>query len=501
MNMLVIAAVLSLLGLALWLSPLWPWRRFWAYGLLILDAVAAVVYGFGAPGWLTVLFASVVIYKWVNAGRLIADRVQPLYLRQVSRRAALLLSLLQVVLCLLAPLLSSIIVLVYVAILYQLGLALLLLVSTARHLQTTKTLQVTKAYTDAQLPSLSVLIPARNETDDLYNCLHDLIASDYPKLEIIVLDDNSQNRRTPEIIRSFAHDGVRFIAGKTPNDSWLAKNYAYQQLADAASGDYLLFCGVDLRVTPGALRELITTMLEKNKTMLSILPQNSRPSDFRSYLIQPLRYAWELSLPRRLFQRPPVLSTCWIITREVLLHSGSFKAVSRSILPESHFARATARLDGYSFLRSNLLISSKPAIEQRATAVRMRYPQLHRRLEWVWLLTAIELLGIVLPLPLGIALLLAGHPGMAVTAVAAFIIDYVVYLQVTGIMYGRAVLWGGLLAVLAAFYDVLVLNESMYRYEFSTVIWKERNISTPIMRLDEPSAPSVLPPTPASSES
>ena len=51
------------------------------------------------------------------------------------------------------------------------------------------------------------------------------IASDYPKLEIIVLDDCSQDR-TAEIIRNFAHDGVRFIQSEDNKDNWLDKNKA-----------------------------------------------------------------------------------------------------------------------------------------------------------------------------------------------------------------------------------------------------------------------------------
>lgn len=485
-----LAALLSVSNLLVWLPPLWRNHTRTAYGAIIAELAALIVFIYMSPGLWALLFLGASIYKIVNAARLIYNRTQEKYLRRVSVRSAFILSLLQVALCLLAPFVTNTLPLVWAVVIAQLVAAGILFTSTSRHLKTTKTLQVTTSYTDAELPSLSVLIPARNETDDLYACLKALVASNYPKLEIIVLDDNSQNRRTPEIIREFAHDGVRFIQGEEPTDNWLAKNFAYQQLADAASGDYLLFCGVDLRVTEGALRELITTMLEKKKTMLSILPQNAMPQDFRSYLLQPMRYAWEISLPRRLFSRPAVLSTCWIITREALLSSGNFKATSRSILPESHFARTTSRVDGYSFLRSNLLVSSKPVLEQRATAIRMRYPQLHRHLELVGLLTAVELLAVVLPLPLAFVLYTTNHTILGSLSVLAFAVGYIVYLQVTGVMYGRPVLWGVLMAPLTAFYDITMLNFSMYKYEFGQVIWKERDISTPIMRFDEP-APAL----------
>lgn len=488
--------LLGLLGLAVWWRPLWSWRTTVAWPFAILEIIAATGFIYAQPGLGSFVFFSIVLYKLFNYARLIRNRMHEDYLRRATLKTMLLLSFLQV--------LTAATVSVgydagswttnamYALAGVQLVVAFILWSSTQRHLRTTKTLQATTDFTDRELPSLSVLIPARNETDDLHACLEALVASNYPKLEIIVLDDCSQDRHTPEVIRQFAQQGVRYIAGKTPDNNWLAKNFAYQQLADTANGDLLLFCGVDLRVTPGALRELVTTMLEKKKSMISMLPLNSRPHDLRTLLVQPLRYAWELSLPRRLFNRPPVLSTCWLISADVLKSAGSFKATSRSILPESHFARFTARNDGYSFLRSNLLVSSKPAVEQQATAIRMRYPQLHRRPELVWLLALAELVSLVIPLPLAVVAALSGAWLVFTAAVVAYVLICLVFMEVTGVMYGRPLVASFVLGPVAGFYDVLLLHISMYRYEFSEVQWKERNICLPIMRLDVPSVPKNL---------
>ncbi|HEY1064241.1 MAG TPA: glycosyltransferase family 2 protein [Candidatus Saccharimonadales bacterium] len=488
-------AALSVISLLLWWRPLWSGRHVLALLLIPVECFIALSFVYAQPGVGSAIFASISLYKIVNYVRIIRGRIHVDHLKRASFRGALLLSLAQLIT-------AGIVSIGYDAgqwqhnaaygwALAQLIVALIIFSSTQRHLQTTKTLQATTAYTDAELPSVSVLIPARNETDDLHACLEALVASDYPKLEIIVLDDCSQLKRTPEIIRSFAQSGVRFLAGKAPSESWLAKNFAYQQLADAANGDLLLFCGVDLRMTPGAIRELVTTMLEKQKTMISILPHNDRPKELRTMLVQPLRYAWELSLPRRLFNRPPVLSTCWMIKRDALQSSGSFKATSRSIVPESHFARFTARIDGYSFLRSNLLVSSKPASEQQATAIRMRYPQLHRRIELVWLVTLIELLCIAAPLPLAVLAIVQGAWLIALLAGAAYLLLILVFFDVSGIMYGRPLVIGFAIVPLTALYDVFLLHLSAYRYEFGEVQWKERNICLPIMRAE---AIASLPP-------
>jgi hypothetical protein len=258
--------LLSFATLMLWLKPFWSARGLLCYALILVEL--ALIVGFSAvatPFW-TLLYASVSIYKVFNLARVLQNRMQPDYLASATRRTALLTCVFQAAIAAGAIFGNWPVGALYGVAALQLLLALMLFLSTKRHLRTTKTLQATTAYTDQALPTLSVLIPARNETDDLHACLTDLIASDYPKLEIIVLDDCSQNKRTPEIIRDFAQSGVRFIAGDEPSESWLAKNYAYEQLAQASNGDYLLFCGVDLRVSPGALRELMTTMLEDRKS-------------------------------------------------------------------------------------------------------------------------------------------------------------------------------------------------------------------------------------------
>lgn len=293
--------VLQLLPLLLWVDRFWNIRRILVLLVAALQIVLTVLVWARHPSAWAVAYSIVALYQLFNYARIAAHRMQAAYLRRVTHRTALFLTPLQLLLMLVSNdghlhLFAT----VYALVTLEVAGGIVLLLATSRHLRTTKTLQATTHYTDAALPSISVLVPARNETEELQSAIKALTASDYPKLEIIVLDDCSQNKRTPEIIRSFAHDGVHFLAGEVPGDNWLAKNFAYQQLADAASGDYLVFCGADVEMSVGALRELITTMLEKNKTMVSILPTNVRPRGLLAHCIQPFRYGWELSLPRRL---------------------------------------------------------------------------------------------------------------------------------------------------------------------------------------------------------
>jgi hypothetical protein len=200
-----------------------------------------------------------------------------------------------------------------------------------------------------------------------------------------------------------------------------------------------------------------------------------------------MRYAWELALPRRLFRRPPVLSTCWLAKRELITSAGGFSAVSRTIVPESYFARVSAVHDGYSFMQSNDqmgVVSNKSLSDQQQTTIRTRYPQVHRRIELVFALTLSELLGILLPF----VFVLAAWPTnlsrvlLLLNVMTVFLLT-VAYVTVATLTY-RAWLVRSLVSLpVAVLFDAVLLNYSMIRYEFFTVEWKGRNVCIPVMRV------------------
>jgi len=467
---------------------LWPLRRHLVFVHVALELAASAL----LLGWRLNLFSVLLVllsgYRLCNQLRLLRGRMHERYLHRATLRTTLVLIGSQgfVAICWVAwtylqPA-GHVTWLMITGI--QLAGAVVLLVSTSRRLRHTTWPSNATHLADSELPTLSVAIPARNETDDLEQCLRSVIASDYPKLEILVLDDCSQTRRTPEIIRGFAHDGVRFIRGEPPQETWLPKTQAYAQLAQEASGEYVLFCGVDIRFAPDSLRQIVRTMLAKHKLMLSILPVRTVQDNA---LVQAMRYFWELVPPRRLFKRPAVLSSCWIMQAAALKRAGGFEAVARAIVPEAHFARQLLSTDGYAFLRASQLLgvtSVKTKRDQRETAIRMRYPQLHRRPENVVVGAAAAAGFLLLPFVLAIAgwWLAIGWPAQALAFCTCLLLT-ITYERMG--MQTRVTKPGfGLIALpIMVAYDIVITHVSMWLYEFSVVEWKGRNICIPAMHV------------------
>jgi MFS family permease len=473
------------LELLLYQKHVWRIRRYVAIGLItLLPAVTGATVAY-KPNVFTILLLIVSAGRLFNLLRLIEGRSPEPYLRRSAFRASCYFGLSQALIVLAIPLelqyRTAHLLLALAAL--QVLVAVVLLLSTFRSLRKSRPLPPDQHYADKELPTVSVLIPARNETEDLEACLHSIIASNYPKLEIVVLDDCSRDR-TPEVIRSFAQDGVRFISGIEPSKSWLAKNAAYDRLSKAATGEVLLFCGVDTRFGRNTIHTLVATMLSKNKQMISVLPLRLM-GGLQAALIQPMRYWWELALPRRYFNRPPVLSSCWLIHRKTLKKLGGFASAKQAIIPEMLFARQLVGNDAYSFIRAEgelELATRKSWHGQRDTAVRVRYPQVHRRPELAVLLSVLELTFLLGPFVVLIAGLLLGALPVAILAALAalaLLVTHMVIVTATDPANAPLALFNFPLAVLT---EITLGLVSMAKYEFSVVEWKGRNICIPVMQ-------------------
>jgi hypothetical protein len=456
--------------------------------LLAIMAVATITFPVSALlaldfsiAWVVMVLVSGV--RFLNVVRIIEGRMHPLELRMRVWKTYMSTLLPSVAVFLYIVLIDDVYAVSIDLILYsQLFVAVLLGLSVlfARTIYRYRT----SKEAPEKLPTVSVCIPARNETNDLPDCISAVLSSTYPKLEILVLDDCSHDK-TPEIVKGFAHAGVRFVNGKEPRADWLAKNAAYDRLADEAKGDILLFIGVDVRMQPESIMELVKQINADD--MISVLPRRAASKE-AAVFIQPLRYWWELGLWRFSSGKPPVLSTCWAIRAEALRRLGTFESVKKAVEPEAVFAHVLADEKKYAFLVANDTVaveSVKGPKEQYNTALRKRYPQLRRRPELVLLVALFEALFILLPFGLLVWSIAVNEPiAVLVTALTVAILvaaNTEVYKLSLRKMWPLGII--SMPALVLADWGLML--RSMYAYEFGKVIWKERNICLPLLTVEK----------------
>lgn len=121
---------------------------------------------------------------------------------------------------------------------------------------------------------VSILVPARNEEDNIAQCLHALIAQNYDPLEIIVLDDRSTDR-TLEIVQDIASTDARVTAfsGTELPKGWIGKNWACHQLAQKATGEFLLFTDADTILSNVAIPSAVLNSINNSVDLLTVMPR------------------------------------------------------------------------------------------------------------------------------------------------------------------------------------------------------------------------------------
>ncbi|HKK09727.1 MAG TPA: glycosyltransferase [Bacteroidales bacterium] len=123
-------------------------------------------------------------------------------------------------------------------------------------------------------PLLSVLIPARNEEQNIGTILDDLLVQDYRNIEVLVYDDLSDDK-TAAIVKakSESDSRIKYFYGKTLPEGWNGKNHACHRLSAEAQGDYMLFVDADVRIGNGLFKNTLSMAKKHRLQLLSIFPK------------------------------------------------------------------------------------------------------------------------------------------------------------------------------------------------------------------------------------
>jgi len=121
---------------------------------------------------------------------------------------------------------------------------------------------------------VSVLIPARNEENNIGNILNDLINQKYQNIEIIVFNDQSEDK-TADIVRDYTHrdNRIRLVNSNGLPDGWLGKNHACHSLSKKSSGEYLLFLDADVCISGNIIGDAIFYSRKYDLGLISIFPK------------------------------------------------------------------------------------------------------------------------------------------------------------------------------------------------------------------------------------
>lgn len=130
-----------------------------------------------------------------------------------------------------------------------------------------------------QKPMVSIILPARNETNYIKKCLDSLASQDYENYEVIAIDDSSDDD-TLEIINRCAQkhpDVIMPVSARPKPEGWMGKNWACMEGYQKAKGDLLLFTDADTRHDKNVITLAVKYFDENNLDALTVMPRMLAP--------------------------------------------------------------------------------------------------------------------------------------------------------------------------------------------------------------------------------
>lgn len=196
---------------------------------------------------------------------------------------------------------------------------------------------------NAQKSKISLLIPARNEAHNLKETLPGLLLQEAD--EILVLDDDSQDDTALLVDdASFKDRRVRLIPGLPKPEGWTGKTWACHQLAQAATGEILIFTDADVRWNAGGVRAALEALLSEKAGLLSVYPRQVTASLSERVLLPLIDDVLMGYLPYPLLLTPfPSASAAngqvMAFTRTAYLASGGHARVRGEVLEDVRLAQ------------------------------------------------------------------------------------------------------------------------------------------------------------------
>jgi len=140
----------------------------------------------------------------------------------------------------------------------------------------------------ADLPPVSVLVPARNEQAAIGRLIDDVLASRGVDLELVILDDASTDDTAAIVTAAAARDArVRLLPGRPLPTGWCGKQHACFQLAEAARHQTLVFLDADVRPAADGIARGVAFLKQADVGLASGFPLQETPC-LLAWLLLPL---------------------------------------------------------------------------------------------------------------------------------------------------------------------------------------------------------------------
>ena len=200
-------------------------------------------------------------------------------------------------------------------------------------------------------PSVTAIIPARDEAESIGSSLRSLLAQDYPgQFRIVVVDDGSTDGTRSEAEQAFpsSDDRVLIVSGERLPEGWSGKLWAIHQGVQLATGRwpdnrYLLLTDADIQHHPTNLRRLVVKAELEGRDLVSLMAQLRCQSFWERLLVPAFIFFFQKLYPFTRVNDPvrpeaAAAGGCMLVRGQSLKAAGGIAAIRDCLIDDCALA-------------------------------------------------------------------------------------------------------------------------------------------------------------------
>lgn len=339
--------------------------------------------------------------------------------------------------------------------------------------------------TPTRWPSVTAVVPARNEADVIAQSISSLMRQDYPgSLSIVLVDDGSEDGTAAKALAAAGGgDGTRLqvLRGSALPAGWTGKLWAQQQgvqhATQSGEPDYLLLTDADIGHAPDALRSLVARAERDGLVLVSLMAELSCRSWAERFLIPAFVFFFQMLYPfawvnDRNRGLAAAAGGCMLVKREVLQRAGGIASIRSNIIDDCALGRQL-KAQGPIWV----------GLTRRATSLRpygglwdigrMVSRSAYAQLDYSPLLLAGTVAGMVVTYLVPVLLALFGSGLAQAAGLGAWLLMAVAFQPMLR-FYHVSPLWGLALPATAAAYTLFTVQSALAVWRGRGGMWKGR---------------------------
>jgi hopene-associated glycosyltransferase HpnB len=343
------------------------------------------------------------------------------------------------------------------------------------------------------MPSVCVVIPARNEADVVSQTVRSLLTQDYPgQFQIVLVDDQSTDG-TADVAQQAAAEVERsplltIVQAEPLPAGWTGKLWAMEQgirytQTLAAPPDYILFTDADIQHKSGNLSRLVSKAQQDDLDLVSLMVLLRCQSFWEKFLIPAFVFFFQKLYPFPLVNNPnsPIAAAaggCILIRREMLTQIGGLQILRHALIDDCSLAIAVKKQGkGKIWLGlTQATISLRPYDSLQTIwemVARTAYTQLgYSPLLLIGTVFGMALVYLVSPLALIVGLGTADW-ALSFAGLAGWALMTIAYLP-TIRLYQLSPLWAASLPAIALLYNLMTIDSALRHWRGQGGAWKGR---------------------------